>query len=296
MQNLGPLAKRLVQSFDQFSDQFQSAARYILDNPYDVALKSMRDQARDAGIKPATMTRLAQQLGFQGYEEIRELYAEAIRKGELGFAGRAGAQVARQKARGDNALGSEIARTSAEQIEALGHPDQVGRMVAAAKTIASANHVYCLGLRSCHSVAWYMAYILSMIGCRSTLLDGAAAIGFDPIVRATSKDVLIINSIMPYARQTLEVAQYASSRKVAIVTITDSEVAPVAKLAKHNIIVRTDSPSFFHAMSPSFAVAEILNALVAGQRGSTSFEALRKTDEQLENFKVYLKRRSYDKD
>jgi len=287
----GPLEKTIVRSFDNLSDQLQSAARYILDHPHDVALKSMRDQARIAGVKPATMTRLAQQLGFEGYEEIRELYATAIRRGELGFAGKAGVQAARQMAKGDRALSVEITNGIAEQIGSLGRPGSVDRLVAAAKSIASAEHVYCLGLRSCHSVAWYMAYILSMIGCRSTLLDGAAAIGFDPIVRATAKDILIVNSIMPYARQTLEVAQYAASRNVPIVAITDSEVAPVAQLAKHSIIARTDSPSFFHAMSPSFAVAEILNALVAGRRGPASFEALRKTDEQLENFDVYLKRR-----
>lgn len=284
-----PLTKKIIQSFDALSGQLQSAARFVLDHPHDVALKSMRDQARAANVKPATMTRLAQHLGFQGYEEIRELYATAIRKGELGYAGKVGVQAARQRTQGDKALSSEMAHLIAQQVASLGEPAFVDRMVAAAKCIAAADHVYCLGLRSCHTVAWYMAYILSLIGCRSTVLDGAAAIGFDPIVHAKAKDVLVVNSIKPYARQTIEIAQYAASRKVAIVAITDSEVAPIARLAKHVIVVGTESPSFFHAMSPSFAVAEILNALVAGQRGASSLNALRKTDERLETFRVFLK-------
>lgn len=287
----GPLAKRIVQSFDQLSGQLQTAARYILDHPHEVALKSMREQARDAHVLPATMTRLAQHFGFQGYEDIRDLYAGAIRNGELGYAGKASAQVARQRLQGDRALGAEMTGLIARQIDALGQPDQLTRLIAIAGCLASANTVYCLGLRSCHAVAWYLAYVLSLIGSRSVLLDGAAAIGYDPIVHATPKDVLVVNTIMPYSRMTIEIARYASSRKVPIVAITDSEVSPIAKLAKHSVIVATESPSFFHAMSPSFAAAETLTALVAGQRGKASSKALRKTDEQLENFKVYLKRR-----
>ena len=284
-----PLTKKIVQSFDTLSGQLQSAARFVLDHPHDVALKSMRDQARAANVKPATMTRLAQHLGFQGYEEIRSLYATAIRNGGLGYAGKVGVQAARQKLQGDKALGRDMANLIARQISGLAEPALVVRMAAAAKCIASADHVYCLGLRSCHTVAWYMAYVLSLIGCRSTLLDGAAAIGFDPIVHAKARDVLVVNSIKPYARQTIEITQYAVSRKMTVVAITDSEVAPIARLANHVIVVGTESPSFFHAMSPSFAVAEILNALVAGQRGAKSLSALRKTDERLEAFRILLK-------
>ena len=78
-----PLTKKIIHSFDALSGQLQSAAQFVLDRPHDVALKSMRDQARAANVKPATMTRPVQHLGFQGYDEIRELYAGAIRKGEL---------------------------------------------------------------------------------------------------------------------------------------------------------------------------------------------------------------------
>jgi hypothetical protein len=49
-----PLTKKIVRSFDALSGQLQSAARFVLDHPHDVALKSMRDQARAANVEPAT--------------------------------------------------------------------------------------------------------------------------------------------------------------------------------------------------------------------------------------------------
>src|SRR6516165_6208832 len=106
--NQGPLTAQIVETFDEMSAQLQAAARYVLDRPRDVALLSMREQARKAGVQPATMTRLAQRLGLEGYDAVRELYAEAIRNGDLGFAGKAGIQVAHQKLKRSEEHTSEL--------------------------------------------------------------------------------------------------------------------------------------------------------------------------------------------
>lgn len=85
-----PLSDRIVEAFETLSGQLQLAARYVLEHPSDVALLSMREQARQAGVQPATMTRLAKHLGFSGYEDVRQLYADAMRGEGTGFAGKVG--------------------------------------------------------------------------------------------------------------------------------------------------------------------------------------------------------------
>ena len=55
----GPLTEQIIEAFDTMPAQLQAGARYVLDRPRDVALLSMREQARQAGVQPATMTRLA---------------------------------------------------------------------------------------------------------------------------------------------------------------------------------------------------------------------------------------------
>ena len=105
----GPLNASIVEAFDILPPQLQTAARWMLDRPDDVALLSMREQARRAGVPAATMTRLAKRLGLEGYDQVRELYAGAVREGTLGFAGKAGVQVEAQKLRGERALASEMA-------------------------------------------------------------------------------------------------------------------------------------------------------------------------------------------
>src|SRR5260370_17737757 len=97
----GPLTRPIVEAFDALSPQLQTAARYMLDRPDDVALLSMREQARRAGVPPATMTPLAKRLALDGYDSSRELYAGAARAGTPGSAGKAGAPVEAQTLLGD---------------------------------------------------------------------------------------------------------------------------------------------------------------------------------------------------
>jgi DNA-binding MurR/RpiR family transcriptional regulator len=186
-------------------------------------------------------------------------------------------------------------RSIGKQIEHLVAPDRLDRLVAAARTLASARRIYCLGLRSSHSVAWHLHYVLSLVGEKSTHIDGIAATGADVLARATSRDVLLVASVLPYTRLTVELAEYSVEQGMAVVAITDSEVAPLAQIAQHAVIVATDSPSFFHAMSPAFVVAEILGAIIAGRGGDDALATLRHTDEHLAALNTHLKPRGSKK-
>jgi DNA-binding MurR/RpiR family transcriptional regulator len=178
------------------------------------------------------------------------------------------------------------------QIAGLADAATIERLVEAAGSLAGARNVYCLGLRSSHAAAWHIHYVLSLIGRRSILLDGFAGVGMDPMANAGRRDVLFAASVMPYTRATVEAAEHAKSAGLAIIAVTDSEVAPLAQIADHAVFVPTTSPSFFHTMTPAFAVAEILTALVAGMLGKSAIEALHRTDAHQRLFNVHISPRA----
>jgi DNA-binding MurR/RpiR family transcriptional regulator len=287
----GPLTRPIVEAFDALSPQLQTAARYVLACPDDVALLSMREQARRAGVPPATMTRLAKRLGLEGYDEVRALYAGAVRDGILGFAGKAGVQVEAQKLRGERALSADMALTLSRQIARLAETPTLDRLADAAGRLHQARRIYCLGLRSCHAIAWHFHYMLSLLGDKTVMLDDAGGIGLDAIRDAGKSDVVLAASVEPYARATIEGARYAAQQGVPVVALTDSEVSPLAQIAVAIIPAATESPSFFHTMTPLLAVAEILAALVAGRSGQKALDALTRTEAQLAAFGVHLPRR-----
>ncbi|WEX08367.1 MurR/RpiR family transcriptional regulator [Chelativorans sp. AA-79] len=281
------LAEEITRTVDTLPGQMEVAARYVLEHPGDVALLSMREQARRAGVRPWTMTRLAKRFGLDGYEELRQIHGEALKEQALGFSGRAGAQVARQREAGGLALAREIAAATARQTAALGE-DTAAALAEAAAAMARARRIYCVGLRSCRPVAGHLAYLLNFLGEKAVYLDFDGGTGLDAFRFATKEDVVFVATVAPYTRTTVEAARHAHTKGLLVVALTDGQASPVARLARHAVIVGTDSPSFFHAMAPAFAAVEILAALVAGEGGEEALEAIARTERQLSELKVHL--------
>ncbi|MFD1696115.1 MurR/RpiR family transcriptional regulator [Roseibium aestuarii] len=287
-----PLTQALIAAFPGLSAELQKAARYVIDNPRDVALLSMREQARRAGVQPATMMRLAKQNGYEGYDEVRTLYADAMRALTGGFATKAGHHARLQQLEGEEALAANLFTAIHGQIQALTSPNVLRTITVAARAIAEARRVYCLGLRASHPVAFQMHYILSLIGEKSVLLDGIAGTGPDAIRYAEPQDVLFVASVLPYTRQTLDLATYAKERGMRIVALTDSAVSPLARLADHPLLAATESPGFYHTMTPIFALAEVLAVLIAGHGGEDTLRALKSLDDYHTDFQTHAAERT----
>src|SRR5437764_4913983 len=116
MRRLSSFDSALKASFDQLSRQLQEAARWVIDHPADVALLTTREQARRAGVTPATMTRLAQRIGLEGYDEVRKLYADAVRRRPENFRARAAELLQRRDVEGDAALVQDLLCSLAQHL------------------------------------------------------------------------------------------------------------------------------------------------------------------------------------
>ncbi len=135
------LRSRLLEDFEKMPRQIRAAAQWVLDNPRDVALLSMRAQAQRAGVNPASMTRLAQRLGFDGYEGLRDVHAERLRRGEPEFSARAEMLLKHRKRGGDDALAFELAETLERHMAGLCRPDALEAVTKAAAVLAGAGRV-----------------------------------------------------------------------------------------------------------------------------------------------------------
>jgi DNA-binding MurR/RpiR family transcriptional regulator len=282
------LLGELMAGFDELPQQLQEAARWVIDHPADVALLTMREQARRAGIPPATLTRLAQRFKLKGYDEIRKLSAEAVRRRPDSYRGRAEELLQRRDNEGDEALIQDIFSSLTRHLQELSTPPAIERFRAAAELIAQSKRVFCLGLRSAFSVAYGFHYARALFGADSVLVDGPGGIATDTLRTIGPGDALLAISVKPYTRQTVQAARYADKRGARVIAVTDSEVSPLAKLSKETIIVGTETPSFFHTMSPAFAAIECLTALVAARRGAETIKSLATSEEQLRAFDTYV--------
>ncbi|AGS24457.1 MurR/RpiR family transcriptional regulator [Rhizobium etli] len=281
----GPLHARIVELFDEMSEQLQQAARHILEHPQEVALVSMRELARNAGVQPSTMTRFAKFLGFSGYDDFRGQYADVIRVSADGFAARA-MQRDEAVANGEG-LAHRMLQNLSAQVARLCEQDTLLRLGVMAERLAKARRVYVLGLRSCHSVAWHFHYVMTLLGEKTIHLDGPGGTAGDALIRATADDVLLAISINPYSLFSLEIAEAAREKGMGVLAITDSEVSPLATIAEQAVLFSTESQTFFHTLTPALAISEVLCGLLANHNRKAALEELKRVDRHLSSMNTY---------
>ena len=83
------ILSNLAAGLDELSPQLKKAAGYILNNPNDVGVSSIREISDAAEVTPNTFVRLAKSLGLEGYDELRAPFREEIRGGIVSFPDRA---------------------------------------------------------------------------------------------------------------------------------------------------------------------------------------------------------------
>jgi len=120
------------------------------------------------------------------------------------------------------------------------------------------------------------------------LLDAPGGTGSDALRDAQKSDALLAINVKPYTRTTVEVTRHVARRGVSVVAITDSAVSPLARVARATILVPTESPSFFHTMTPAFAVVETLAALVAAAGGERALTAVSEIEDQMRSLSTHV--------
>lgn len=285
------LLTRLRDVYDLLSPQLQRGALYILERPDEVAFTSMRQLAQRADVQPATMVRLAQKLGLEGYEALRDPFRDELRKQPSGY-GRRARQL--QERTGRRSGGRALTHLAGEMISADRENLSVtlqaigGDGLAATSTVlAKARRLYIIGMRSLYPAAFYTHYACSLFRENNVLLDGPGGTYADGLRGINENDAVLIFSLEPYSGNVIQAASYAAERGADVVAITDSLVSPLAKLTPHMLLVGTDGPALFKSVVPAMAVAQTLVAQMLAQGGQSALDAVAESERQLDSFETY---------
>lgn len=276
----------IVESFSDLTPELQKAAKFILENPEDVGLNSMRAIARGAGVKPATVSRLSKFLGFAEYEQLREPFRQRLRKSEPKFARRV-KQIQKRGADKSAALFSDLRSQEVANIEGTLSDDNFPVLMDAAETIHKSRHVYVLGLRGAYGPAFLFYYAYQLFQDNSRLVDTRAGIFADQLRSISAKDSLLVISFPPYAQLTIDAVNYAAESGAKIVAITDSAVSPAAAAARHTIVTRNQSASFYHSFTGALAVTQALITLLVTKKGGDAIRIAREAENQLSKISAY---------
>ena len=271
------LLEELKRNFEQFSPQFQVAASFLLDQPDEIAVSSMRSVAAKANVQSATLVRLAQHLGFSGWPELKALFVEWLRASPEPYSVRARSLTVQP---GSEQLFADLFRTQRGNIEATAARNSES-LLQAARLLEKAKEVYIAGFRACQPIAFTLQYLYRFFRASVNRLGGADS-SLEMGLRAIGpEDVVVVISFAPYSREALTVTQEARRQGSKIVAMTDSFASPLARNADATIIFSVRSPSFFPSIVSGIAAAEALVELLASRGGERAVQRIEQAEQQL---------------
>lgn len=262
----------LLERYDGLSKRLKQIGRHVLDEPNEIALETLGVIAERCGVQPSAVVRFAQSFGFSGASQMQRLFRDGLLAGNAALA--YGERVRRfndgLERGGGEGLIAEFVEANVLALQNLDQTVSAEEMRAAVKLVAEAETVFIVGFRRAFPISSYLAYSLQQVGKKVLFVDGIAGLAAQQIRTMGAKDLLIAVSYQPYAEETIGLVELAAERQARILSISDSQVSPIAKAATLVLQVREAEVRSFRSLATSFCLAQ---ALVIGfafeaERGS----------------------------
>ncbi|WP_291731384.1 MurR/RpiR family transcriptional regulator [Leisingera sp. F5] len=279
--------ERLTEEWDALTPEAQKAARYVLENPADVGVSTVREIAEAANVKPNTFVRMARQVGFDGYEDFRAPFREAIRKGGVSFPDRARWLQDIGKSGELGGLYADMVGAAIQNIEETFAGIDAGSLEAAAHAIWNSRQVFTLGVGVNNANARNFTYLASTGMKQFHAIPRPGSTAVDDLAWADSQDVLIAMTCKPYRAEVIEAIQIAREQGVTIIGISDSPASPLVLHADHGFVVSADTPQFFPSSVSTIAFLETLLSFVIAVSSEEIVERVEKFHKRRHQLGIY---------
>lgn len=272
----------------ELTPELRKLADFLLENPYEIGVCSIRQLAAKAEVKPNTLVRLSRSLGMASYEAFREVFRDEIRQGRETFPDRA-RWLQSLAQRGEmGALYAASAESAIDNIESLFAATDHHLIEAAARDIVRARRCYALGVGVNNAVARNFAYLAGMAIDSVRALPQGGTLPVDGIARANAQDILIAMTFRPYRREVVDAVKVARAQGVRVIAISDSPACPTMVDAQHRFIVPTDTPQFFISTIALNAFFEVLIAFIVSEADEDAIASVDAYHGQRQALGVYV--------
>ena len=252
---------------ESLSPQLRKAARYVLDNPEEIATRSQRRVANAARLPPPTFTRLARAVGYSAYGDLKEACRSNIVKKRTFLADRTQALMAAAEDPDGAPFAWGMGASAMENLNGLIGGLELDELDCAAGLLACARRVVLIGKLSARFLIDYCAYMARLFTQDWIVLDANGEGASIELTSLGKTDACIAVSVRPYARRTVELASHVAEIKTPLVAVTDDPLSPLAPLANHIFTVGTNSPNFFPSHVAALAFIELMMGIVISKKG-----------------------------
>lgn len=259
----------LIQAeYDGLSRSFQAVARYLTQNPNDVAMQSINDIAGKCGVHASSLVRFAQSFGYDGFKELKELFNRRLATAAPGFEARVKSLKddlqLHKRGSPKGFLGDLVARDMAT-LQDLFNDTVEADLVKAVDLMVKADTIYIAGQLRSAPIAVFVRYVLTMLGRNAVLLDANGGLATHMARTMRPMDLLFAISFRFYAKEVVSITEQASAGGVPVIAVTDSALSPLAKCATVLFAVPEGEYAFSRSLAAPMCLSQALMVALAAR-------------------------------
>lgn len=241
--------------------------QYILSHEDEAVFLNINKLAKKTNVSKATVVRLCKTLGYSGFPHFQEDLRTHF-KNKLTSTSRM--QNVVRKVTNESEVLAKVLQTDINNIAETLKQVSVEDFTQFIKLMDSAERIVIVGLRSAYSVAFFLGIALEYLDKSVWIVQPAVGNMWDRLIRLKRGDLVIGISFPRYTKLTIEVMQYAKSRSVKTLAITDSHMSPLAQCADHILVAHYKMNSFIESLTASLSLVNaIITALAVHNKQNT---------------------------
>ena len=283
---MNDLITKIQSELPGFSKGQKQIARFILEHYDKAAFMTASRLGVTVGVSESTVVRFATERGYDGYPHLQRALQEMIRNKLT--------SVQRMEVAGDRMGGRDVLQTvlhaDTDMIRVT--LDEIDRdaFQGAVDALMGAKRIYILGVRSSSALASFLGFYFNLLFENVTLVHtNSVSEIFEQVLRVGPGDVLFGISFPRYSKRTLSAMKYARDRGARVIALTDSQLSPLARVADHVLLARSDMASFVDSLVAPLSVINALIVAVGMSRRDEIEQTFNKLERIWEEYDVYEK-------
>ena len=283
---MNDLITKIQSELPGFSKGQKQIARFILEHYDKAAFMTASRLGVTVGVSESTVVRFATELGYDGYPHLQRALQEMIRNKLT--------SVQRMEVAGDRMGGRDVLQTvlhaDTDMIRVT--LDEIDRdaFQGAVDALMGAKRIYILGVRSSSALASFLGFYFNLLFENVTLVHtNSVSEIIEQVLRVGPGDVLFGISFPRYSKRTLSAMKYARDRGARVIALTDSQLSPLARVADHVLLARSDMASFVDSLVAPLSVINALIVAVGMSRRDEIEHTFNKLERIWEEYDVYEK-------
>ena len=226
----------LRQSYDGFSDTYKKIAEFIINNMETATFVSLDELSKKVGVSDATLIRFARELGFEGYQSLREAMLDFIRG--IIYPSRKLSDSEKKKdvqtLEAVRQMDVEFINSTLDGIDRDGFKQLI-------QLIISSKRIFSMGWGLSSFLAEYLTFQLQRLSYEAHAILRERRPLVERMLHLKKGDLLIVFDILLYSAEILEAVEYlhAEGVDVNLVTVTNDSTAHIVQYADFSFFIDT---------------------------------------------------------